>query len=192
MLRLSLLLFVITLAMIPFVHQRALTTERVRRLTNTPEQALNLNPILSDDGRFVVFESTFDLADVGGTSSFHTIRTDVIAETAHYEQIALSRSSSATTNFDGTKVAFASTEDLTGQNFDRNSEIYLSDGATLRQITNTHAESESSRLTEGNFAPSLSSDGRWIVFLSNRNQNSSANLELFRFDCSDETLTQLT
>ena len=42
--------------------------ESLTRVTNTPEQAVNLNPTLSDDGSTVVFESSSDLAGTGQNS----------------------------------------------------------------------------------------------------------------------------
>ena len=66
MLRKAILIILFTLTAVAVLTRTAETTERLRRITNTPEQALNLNPILSDDGRFVVFESTSDLANLGG------------------------------------------------------------------------------------------------------------------------------
>ncbi len=49
----------------------------VRRLTNTPEQALNLNLSLSDDGKTVVFELTSDLFGDPGGGPFHAVRSDL-------------------------------------------------------------------------------------------------------------------
>jgi len=57
---------------------RSETASGIRRLTNTPEHTLNLNPSLSDDGRTVVFESSSDVfGNGGGAPSFHGIRADV-------------------------------------------------------------------------------------------------------------------
>src|SRR5215470_152969 len=160
MLRTAILIIVLILALIPISTHTAQTIEQLRRITITPEQSLNLNPILSDDGRYIVFESTFDLAGVGGSDSFHLIRAANRPESVAYEDVARSRSASSTTNAEGTKVAFASTENLCGQNPDRNSEIYLFNGLSLQQITNTRSDNEFSRLADGNFNPSLSADGR--------------------------------
>lgn len=192
MLRLALLVLIITLAIIPFAVPTAVTSERLRRITTTPSQSLNINPMLSDDGRFVFFESSVDLANVGGLASFHTIRANIGNDAVSYEDIASSRSSSTSVSSNGLVVAFASTEDLIGQNVDRNSEIYVFDGDHLRQITNTTADTEVSRLTEGNFSPSISSDGRYVAFSTNRYSQSSTSMELFLFDTQQGTRTQLT
>ena len=125
MLRTAIVTIVLILAIVPFATRTAKTIEQLRRITSTPEQALNLNPILSDDGSYIVFESTFDLASVHGSDSFHLIRAAIRSDFVAYEDVARSRSASATTNADGSNVAFASTEDLCAQNPDRNSEVYL-------------------------------------------------------------------
>ncbi|HEX3249431.1 MAG TPA: IPT/TIG domain-containing protein, partial [Pyrinomonadaceae bacterium] len=151
------------------------------RLTNTPEHALNLNPSLSDDGNVVVFESSADLAGVGG-NSFHAIR----AELGHaFAEIGETRAVCPALSSDGKIVAFASTEDLVGQNADRNSEIFLFDGEKLQQITHTEPASVASRLTDGNFQPSITFDGRTIAFSSNHR-------EIFLYDTQTQRFTQLT
>ena len=190
MLRTAIFIIVLIFAIVPFATRTANTIEQLRRITVTPEQALNLNPIISDDGSYVIFESSFDLASVGGSDSFHLIRAAIRPDSA-YEDIARSRSGSSTTNADGSKIAFASTEDLCGQNADRNSEIYLFNGLGLQQVTNTQPDNEFSRLADGNFTPSLSADGRWIAFASNRNLSSASGSHLFLLDNLHGTTRQL-
>jgi uncharacterized protein (TIGR03437 family) len=79
---------------------------------------------------------------------------------------------------------------------DGNSEIFLyEDGATLKQITSTTPNDISRRILDGNFQPSLTDDGRFIAFSSNRNltnQNPDGNLEIFIFDAASNTFAQLT
>jgi uncharacterized protein (TIGR03437 family) len=142
---------------------RSETASSVRRLTNTSEQDLNLNPSLSDDGKTVVFESSSDLFGDGGGGPFHAVRSDL----STFLEIAATRMVSPALSSDGRIVAFASTEDLTGQNPDRNSEIFLYDGFGVKQLTHTQPRSIETRLTDGNFQPSISSDGRMIVYSSN-------------------------
>jgi uncharacterized protein (TIGR03437 family) len=127
----------------------------VRRLTNTPPEALNLNPSLSDDGRTVVFESSSDVfADGGGGPSFRGVRADVAG--GSFLELARGRMVSAALSSDARVVAFASREDLVGQNADRNSEIFVFDGPVLKQLTHT--------LNDNNVQPSISSDGKLVVF----------------------------
>jgi uncharacterized protein (TIGR03437 family) len=149
------------------------------RLTDTPEHAINLNPTLSDDGKVVVFESSADLAGTGATSSFHAIRA-----TSGFTEVGATRAVSPALSSDGKIVAFASAEDLVGQNEDRNSEIFLFDGGRLQQLTDTEPASVASRLTDGNFQPSITGDGRTIAFSSNRG--------IFLYEVVQQRFTQLT
>jgi len=165
------------------------------RLTNTPEHALNLNPTLSDSGRVVVFESSADLTNGGQSSSFQTFRVDVAAQVPGFATIGSTRAVSPALSSDGRSIVFASMEDLVGLNADRNSEIFLFDGSKLHQLTHTEPASDTTRLTDGNFQPSVTSDGRTIAFSSNRNsrgQNSDQSYEIFLCDIPNETFTQLT
>ncbi len=96
---------------------------------------------------------------------------------------------------DGSRIAFASRDNPLGTNNDANSEIFLYDGAKLLQITNTSPGDPSLRVVNGNFLPSISDDGRFIAFSSNRdmaNQNSDGNFEIFIFDTVALSVTQLT
>ena len=161
MLRLKFYFLIVTLSLV-FVARPAETISPLRRLTNTPEQALNLHPALSDDGKTLVFESSSDLFSDSGGGPFHAVRSDL----ATFMEIATTRMVSPALSSDGRIVAFASTEDLTGENADRNSEIFLFDGFRTKQLTHTQPRSIETRLTDGNFQPSISSDGRVVVYSS--------------------------
>jgi uncharacterized protein (TIGR03437 family) len=139
----------------------------ISRLTTTPEQALNLNPAISDDGRVVVFETSANLFAGGMSGSFHGIRAEV--STGAFLNLGATRIVSPAVSGDGRVIAFASTEDLVGTNADRNSEIFVFSGGVLKQITHTEARSALTRLEDGNFQPSISSDGQLIVFSSFQN-----------------------
>jgi uncharacterized protein (TIGR03437 family) len=129
-----------------------------KRLTNTPAEALNLNPSLSEDGRTVVFESSSDVVGDGvGGQSFHGIRADV--NDGVFMEIARGRMVSPALSSDGRFAAFASTEDLVGQNAERNSEIFVFDGPVLKQLTRT--------VNTRNVQPSISSDGQFVAFSAN-------------------------
>ena len=164
MLRLKLFVIAIALAVLA-VTRLVQTTETIRRLTNTAEQTLCLNPILSDDGQVVVFESTSDLANVGTGPGFHALRISTNGSIAA-EEIGRSRATSSSISREGRRITFSSTEDLLGENQDRNSEIYFFDGQRLRQLTHSTASSEVNRLIEGSFEPSISEDGGLIAFSS--------------------------
>ena len=161
------------------------TVSTLKRLTNTSGEALNLNPSLSDDGRTVVFESSSDLFWDEGDASFHAIRADV--EGGSLMKIARGRMVSAALSSDARVMTFASTEDLVGQNPDRNSEIFVFDGPMLKQFTHT--------LNENNFGPSISSDGRLIVFNSRKISGDGSriyvqrNTDLFVIDSATQAET---
>ncbi len=154
------------------------------RLTNTPEHALNLNPTLSDDGRVVVFESSADLSG-GQSASFQTFRAELAAKLPAFSSLGSTRAVSPGLSSDGRIIVFASTEDLVGKNADRNSEIFLFDGSNLRQLTLTQPASDTTRLTDGNFQPSVTGNGRTVAFSSNRDfrgLNVDQSHEIFLYD----------
>jgi Tol biopolymer transport system component len=167
----------------------------LRRITSTSEEGINLNPSISGDGRVIGFESTEDLAAAGGSDHFRAIRASISSDPAAFFQMAGSRAVAPAVSQDGSRIAFASKDDPLGINADGNSEIFLFDGAKLIQVTNTSPGSLANRITNGNFQPSISDDGRFIAFSSNRdlaNQNSDGNLEIFVYDTTAGSFTQLT
>ncbi len=170
-------------------------TTTPRRVTNTSAEGLNLNPSLSGDGRRVAFESTEDVAGAGGGAFFRAIRADLSRTPAAFVQLAGARAPAPGISQDGSIIAFAAKDNPLGTNADGNSEIFLHNGASLRQITNTTPNDMTRRATDGNFQPSLSDDGRFIAFSSNRNltaQNSDGNFEIFVYDAAAGSFSQLT
>ena len=163
------------------------------RLTVTAEHAFNLNPTLSDDGKVVTFESSADLAGTGATSSFHAVRAGLDGPV--FDELARTRAVSPALSSDGKIIVFASAEDLVGHNADRNSEIFLFDGSGLQQVTQTEPADLTSRLSDGNFQPSVTADGRMVAFSSNRNLsglNPDFSYEIYLYDRLDQRYTQLT
>ena len=152
-----------------FVPRSVSSNSNVVRLTATPEPAANLNPSLSDDGRVVVFESSANFFAGGLNDSFHAIRADVGGDPPVLVDVGRTRIVTPALSADGSVVAFASTENLVGENSDRNSEIFLATGSGLKQVTHSSPASDRSRLEDGNFQPSITSDGRLILFLSLQN-----------------------
>jgi uncharacterized protein (TIGR03437 family) len=167
----------------------------IRRVTNTTEDGININPSLSGDGRRIAFESTKDIAGAGGAISFRAIRADISGDPVAFMQLGATRSPAPGISQDGSRIAFASKDNPLGTNSDFNSEIFYFDGSTLRQITNTSPGDVSLRARNGSFLPSLSDDGRFIAFSSNRdlaNSNADANLEIFIYDITTQSFSQLT
>lgn len=175
--------------------QTARMQSPLRRVTNTTEEGININPSISGDGRIVAFESTEDIAGAGGSESFRSLRANVTAEPASFFQIGAARAPAPAISQDGSRIAFASKDDPLGTNADHNSEIFLYDGAKLIQVTNTSPGDISNRIINGNFQPSISDDGRFIAFSSNRDltsENGDGNLEIFVYDSVALNFTQLT
>ena len=171
------------------------TQSVLRRITNTTEEGININPSISGDGRIVAFESTEDIAGAGGADHFRAIRANITNDPATFFQMGGTRAVAAAISQDGSRIAFASKDDPLGTNPDGNSEIFLFDGARLSQVTNTSPGDIATRVTNGNFQPSISDDGRFIAFSSNRDlagQNADGNLEIFIYDAVATTFTQLT
>ncbi len=175
--------------------KQAQTQSTLRRITNTTEEGININPSISGDGRIVAFESTEDIAGAGGSDHFRAIRANVAADPATFFQIGGTRAVAPAISQDGSRIAFASKDDPLGTNADGNSEIFLFDGAKLIQVTNTSPGDLSNRIANGNFQASISDDGRFIAFSSNRDlaeQNGDGNLEIFICDTVTNSFTQLT
>ncbi len=167
----------------------------LRRVTNTGENGISINPSLSGDGQVVAFESTEDIAGTAGPEGFRAIRANVGAEPATFGQLGVTRAPAPAISQDGSRIAFASKDNPLGTNSDANSEIFLYEGARLIQVTNTSPRDISTRAVDGNFQPSITDDGRFIAFSSNRdltNQNADGNLEIFVFDSANLSFTQLT
>src|SRR6185369_3096978 len=131
---------------------RVRSVSTLTRLTNTPEQVLNLNPTISDDGRTIVFESSADLANTGGSASFRLFRAE-----PSFVELGRTRAVCPAMSGDGRTIVFASREDLVGRNADRNSEIFLFDGLKLNQLTETSGAL--------NLQPSISKDGRTLALI---------------------------
>src|SRR5207244_5684087 len=111
---------------------------------------------------------------------FRAIRASIASDPAAFFQIAGTRGVAPAISQDGSRITFASKDDPLGTNVDGNSELFLFDGAKLIQVTNTSPGSLANRITNGNFQPSMSDDGRFIAFSSNRDllgQNSDGKLE---------------
>lgn len=171
----------------------------LRRITLTSERTLNLNPTISGDGRRIAFESTGDLSGAGNSSSvgasFQLLRADLTGDGTAFTRIAATRAPAPAMSRDGSRLAFASRENLTGENADGNSEIFLFDGERLRQITDTSPRDAAQRIGDGNFQPSISHDGNLLAFASNRDltgANPDANLEIFTYDSATRSATQIT
>ena len=167
----------------------------LRRITNTTEDGKSFSPAISGDGRIVAFESTEDIANAGGSEGFRALRANVSVDPPTFLQMGAARAPAPAISQDGSRITFAAKENPLGTNNDFNSEIFLYDGAKLNQITNTSPADLSSRALNGNFLPSISDDGRYVAFSSNRNltgQNSDGNFEIYVYDSVSLSISQIT
>ncbi|HEV2829465.1 MAG TPA: lamin tail domain-containing protein [Pyrinomonadaceae bacterium] len=177
------------------VWHSASTQSPLRRITKTTEDVISINPSISGDGRIVAFESTEDIAGAGGSEAFRAIRANIAVDPATFLQMGVTRAPAPAISQDGSRIAFASKDNPLGTNNDANSEIFLYDGARLIQVTNTSPADISTRVTEGNFQPTISDDGRYIAFSSNRQfggQSTDGNLEIYVYDAVAQSVSQLT
>lgn len=99
-------------------------------------------------------------------------------------------------NATGTRIAVLSMADLTGSNPDGNLEIFLFDTTTsaFTQITDTSGRNVVFQPIE-NRSPAINANGTRIAFESNDNfteGNADGNQEIFLFDTTTRTFTQIT
>ncbi len=167
----------------------------LHRVTTTAVEAINLNPSLSGDGQKIAFESSADLIQVGNPPGFHALLATVESAAVTFAELGKTRLVSPGISQDGSILVFSSSEDLSSQNQDRNSEIFLWSRGILRQLTKTLPGSVTTRLVDGNFEPSISDDGRVMFFSSNRDlvgRNPDYNFEIFSLDSSTNRVVQIT
>jgi uncharacterized protein (TIGR03437 family) len=194
-LRILILIFASVAALCLVCLRPAATQSPLRRITNTADEGISISPSLSGDGRIIAFESTEDIAGAGGSDYFRALRGNISVDPPSFFQMGRTRTVPGAISQDGSRIAFASKDNPLGNNADGNSEIFLFNGSNLVQVTNTTAADMASRVTQGNFLPSISDDGRFIAFSSNRNltsQNADGNLEIFVFDTTASAFSQLT
>jgi len=185
----------LTLCAFSYVIVRS-QSSALRRITSTAEESISINPSLSGDGRRLAFESTANIAGADGSAAIRFLRAELTGNAQAFEQLGATRAPASAISQDGSLIAFASKDNPLGTNADGNSEIFFFDGATLRQLTNTLPGDATMRTRDGNFQPSISDDGRFIAFSSNRdlvaNANADANFEIFLYDTTTGAITQLT
>jgi Tol biopolymer transport system component len=159
--------------------------------TDDPSAPPNLALGINYDGTRIAFSSAIDVTGENADRNSEIFLMDVSSGT--FTQITDTVGATSFTpamNDDGTRIAFRSTADLTGQNADGNTEIFLFDTATgvFTQVTRTLAAA-----TVGQ--PAISGSGTRIVFTSRDNltgMNTNGNDEIFLFDATAGTLTQIT
>jgi Tol biopolymer transport system component len=172
------------------------TTSSFTQLTNTPG-GRNAVPAINADGTRIAFVSNRDLtpgSPGNADGNFEIFLFDTTTSTV--TQLTNTTGGFNTfpaTNAAGTRIAFVSDRDLTPGspgNADGNFELFLFDTttSTVTQLTNTTAGGL-------NIFPAINATGTRIAFHSDRNLtggNADLNFELFLFDTTTSTVTQLT
>jgi hypothetical protein len=147
-------------------------------------------PSMNSNGTRIAFTSTSDLTGGNPDHNFEIFLFDTttLALTQITNTLA-GQNGHPSINADGTRIAFHSNRDLTGNNPDENREIFLFDTGTMvfGQITNTTGVI--------NETPSMNADGTRIAFRSSADlagTNPDLNDEVFRFDANTLIVTQIT
>jgi uncharacterized repeat protein (TIGR01451 family) len=170
------------------IFLKELATAAFTQVTNTT-RGFTFGASINGDGSRLALDFSDDLTGGNPDLSAEIFLYD--AATANLTQISSSTAFSRfpSISVDGTRIAFRSFGNLTGDNADGNSEIFLYDRATaeLTQITNVTAG--------GSDAASLSADGGRFAFYSTANltgSNADGNSEIFLYDMASAAFTQIT
>jgi Tol biopolymer transport system component len=148
-----------------------------RQITDT-RGGLNTQPSINRTGTRIAFVSNRNLTMENPDSSFQIF---LWIDGTGFRQLTNSRGGitfQPSISRDGTRVAFISDRNLTGQNPGLDRQVFLwVEGMGLRQITTSTGGGGLSH-----YQPAISGDGRRIAFSSNRNptgQNPDGNHEIF-------------
>jgi Tol biopolymer transport system component len=169
-----------------------LRSNRVVQITHTTPPARHQWSVISHDGQTVLFvENLQQQLPGGGTNLYAWTRQtgEIRLQIESHIRVMPGVFESLVLAGQGHRAVFASRMDFLGENPDLNSEVYTVDipSGTLRQVTHS--------FTCSNLLPTLSADGRWIVFASDcefgaLNDDQYGNLFAMRLDTSE--VIQLT
>jgi Tol biopolymer transport system component len=170
-------------------------TQFLTQLTHTTG-GLSGAPSVSGDGSRIAFVSDRDLTpgspgNIDGNAELFLYDTTTGAFT-QLTNTTGGATSAPVINAAGTRIAFVSDRDLTGGNADGNAEVFLYDltTSTFTQITSTTGAV--------NAHPTINAAGTRIAFVSDADLtpgspgNPDANDEIFLYDTTTSTFTQLT
>jgi len=169
-------------------------TNTITQITNTTSGAAPTNhaPSLNADGTRIAFEATADLTGQNPELNREIFLFDAAAGTFRQltKNAGVGQAYLPSLNADGTRIAFESNANPTGQNPNGNFEIDLVDTVSnsIAQITNSPARI-------GSFNASISANGTRIAFDSDEDLtggNPDFSREIFLFDTATNTTTQLT
>jgi Tol biopolymer transport system component len=169
-----------------------LRSNGVVQITHTTPPARHLWSVISHDGQTVLFvENLQPQLPGGGTNLYAWTREkgEIRLQVDSHIRVMPGVFDSLVLAGQGHRAAFASRMDFLGENPDLNSEVYTVDipSGTVRQATHSSACL--------NLLPTLSAEGRWLVFVSNcefeaLNEDGGGNLFAMRPDTGE--VIQLT
>ena len=147
------------------------------------------NPSINGDGTRIAFQSFSNVTGNNSDNNGEIFLYDAVSNTiTQVTSMTVGNNGSPSISGDGTRIAFTSSSDLTGDNSDGNGEIFLYDAVSnvITQVTFT---------TLGiNSAPSINDDGTSIAFVSGGFPagNPDGNAEIFRYDSNTGGIAQIT
>jgi len=169
-------------------------TNTITQITDTMSGAAPANhaPAIDAEGSRIVFESTADLTGQNPELNREIFVFDAAAGTFRQltKNAGVGQAYLPSINVDGTRIAFESNANPTGQNPNGNSEIDLVDTVSnsIAQITNSPARA-------GSFNAAINANGARIAFESDEDLtggNPDFSREIFLFDAAANATTQLT
>ncbi len=163
----------------------------ITQLTDVAAFAFTVTPEISGDGSTVVFESDGNVGGLNPSLNYEVfvVNTATTAVTAVTSTV-VEGGGQPTVSADGREVAFSSAGNLTGQNADGSTEVFLWDadgGPSTTQLTNATTGTADS--------PSVSAAGNRVAFRSNRANGTGAgddNFEIFVRDVAAGTTAAVT
>ncbi len=158
------------------------STTGISQITNTSGPGVvNLAPTIDADGTVIAFESNADILGTNPDGNFEIYRwtEGALPPFLQITNSTFGDNLDPSTNSDGSRIAWESTADLTGENPDGNNEIFhWSEGVIppILQITSDD--------NVNSFLPSLNADGARMAFYSDAHISvtSDSNFEIFRWD----------
>ncbi len=169
------------------VYLYSTSTAQYVQLTES-DSADSAQPVISGDGQWVAFSSTADLTGSNDDGNREIFRVHTV--TLAIQQITNTTSGQSelpAIDADGSRIAFQSTADLTGDNSDGNSEIFLYDAQTdsISQVSSSDTGASS-------FA-SLDDSGVWLAFASDAALvTDSTDTEIMLYEVQSGTLQQIS
>ena len=133
-----------------------------------PGSGYNQHPVLSADGKSLVFTSSYDPLGQNGDHNGELFRYDIASQTlTQLTHSAGGDASSASVSGDGTRIVFSSAANLTSGNADGSTEVFVYDllAGSFLQITDTLSAYSASAV--------ISEDGSTVAYVSNMNFNGS-------------------